>query len=153
MSALNNRLTEAELKALPGQFRVVRVKMRRAETELVPSEYFLVEDFVDRHDALDRWRTLLHEKRLEVKEVLRYRIYDDHGRIVDAVGAIISEEERKAPPGKFRIICADIATGTIKLVADLDDREKAIEYAKNAYEGPYTGHQVHDDTGATLIAV
>jgi len=149
MSVLNTQLTQAELMAPPGQFRVVKVQMRRGESALEPSEYFLVEDFPDRHDALVCWRDLAHQ---HMGENLRFQFYDDQGRINDAIGAQITEADRKAPPGKFRIVCVDfIGQITIKLVADLDDRGAAIEYANSAYEGPYTGFQVHDDVGAALL--
>ncbi|MDO8576037.1 MAG: hypothetical protein Q7R90_01850 [bacterium] len=154
MSALNlnKRLTEAELKAPTGHFRVVKVQMRRGDSALEPAAYFLVGDFLKRHEALARWRDLAHK---HMGEDMRFTFYDDKGRVNDAVGARITQEDRRAPLGKFRIVCIDFATepAVVKLVADLDYREKAIEYARTANEGPYTGFQVHDDTGATLIPV
>lgn len=149
MSVPGNRLTEARLKAPPGQFRVVK-----KQPKVVPANspaFFLVEDFPGRHDALERWRNLILARRRTGENDISYTVYDDQGRKVDAVGTIITEEERRAPPGKFRVICGDIASGLIRLVVDLDDRDEAIEYATTADEGPYTGFQVHDDTGAALI--
>lgn len=152
MSVPNTRLSEADRKAQPGQFRVV--KKQEPKIGLADSgKYFLVEDFPERYDALDRWRNLLLARRQDGEEDITYTVYDDHGRKVDAVGTVITEEERKAPPGKFRVICGDIASGLIRLVVDLDNKDEAIEYAKTANEGPYTGFQVHDDTGAALIPV
>ncbi len=147
-NVLNTRLVKDDLKALPAQFRVVKTV---GPADAV--EHFLVGDFPERLDALERWRTLLDEEQRGTGDYLRYTIYDDHGRKVDEVGIRITEEDRVAPPGKFRVICADIRTGTIWLVADMNDRGEAINYAKEAYEGPYTGFQVHNDIGEALIPV
>jgi hypothetical protein len=154
MSDLDTRLKPDQLKAPPGQFRVVKVKKPK-DGHADSAAYFLVGDFPERYDALVRWRDLAQASWRSDEEGLSYKFYDDQGRINDAIGAHIAEEDRKAPSGKFRIICVDFAghSSVIKLVADLDDKDKAIEYANNAYEGPYTGFQVHDDTGAALIPV
>ncbi|MDO8514284.1 MAG: hypothetical protein Q7S50_01950 [bacterium] len=154
MSALDNRLSPDQLKAPAGKFRVVKVQTPK-DGLADSAAFFLVEDFPDRYDALVRWRDLAQAGWRSDEEGISYRFYDDQGRINDAIGAHVTEGDRKAPPGKFRIICVDFAghPPAIKLVTDLDDRDAAIEYAKTAYEGPYTGFQVHDDTGAALIPV
>ncbi len=145
-------LSEKDLKAPVGQFRVVKVNKAPEAFGLSP-EYFLVSDHSDRYEALRQWRDLMQKNWREDGPDLTYRMYNDEGRVVDALGVHITEEERKAPPGKFRIIAADICTTTIWLVADLDDKEKAVAFANGAYEGPYIGFQVHDDTGAALLPV
>ena len=153
MSAPDNRLSPDQLKAPTGQFRVVKALQPKGGSA-DSAAFFLVGDFPERHDALVRWRDLAQQSWRSGEEGLSYKFYDDQGRINDAIGAYIAEEDRKAPPGKFRIVCVDFARKVvIKFVADLDDREKAIDYAVNADEGPYTGFQVHDDTGAALIPV
>ena len=150
MSALDRPLSADELKAPAGQFRLV--KQHQPKIGLDAVAFFLVNDFAEKSDALSLWRELMLAKRpKEERQQIDFTVYDDHGRICDAVGVRITEEERKAPPGMFRIICGDISTGVIKLVADLDDRDAAIEYANTADEGPYTGFQVHDDTGKALL--
>ena len=150
MSVPGHRLTEGKLKAPPGQFRVVK-KAPKLVPASTPAFYF-VADFPERYDAIKHWRDLMHQRRHVGQDGLGYSVYDDQGRINDAVGAFITEAECKAPEGKFRIICVDIAVKgvALKLVTDLDDREQALGYAKDAYEGPYTGFRVHDDTGAVI---
>jgi|GEM_PF-4402050 hypothetical protein len=150
MSDLRGKqIDQADLKAPTGLFRIVMAANTSGKME-GGTRHFLFEDYPNRHDALSIWRKLNHSRD---NTDYAFYIFDDHGRIVDAVGAHITDEERKAPPGKFRIICGDTATGTVRLITDLDDRDAAIEYAKNADEGPHTGFQVHDDTGAALISV
>lgn len=139
------RISKADARALPGRFRLLMMAPSKQ-----PTDYFNMGDYSEKYGALDAWRKLLRKKR---DRAVKYIICDDQGRQVDAVGTIITEEERKAPPGKFRVICGDIASGVIWLVVDLDDRDEAIDYAKTADEGPYTGFQIHDDTGAALIPV
>jgi len=149
MSVPGNRLTENSLKAPSGQFRVVK-----KQPKLVPNgspAFYLVADFAERHEAIKHWRDLMLERRHSRQDGLRYTVYDDLGRVNDAVGAFITEQECKAPTGKFRVVCVDFAGNVVlKLVTDLDDREQALEYVKDADEGPYTGFRVHDDTGKVI---
>lgn len=140
------KISDDELKAPAGQFRVVQINEAPEAFGCSP-EFFLVDDYPEKRFALDDWRARLQTRNKDTN----YKVYADDGHVVDALGMHITEEERRAPPGKFRVIAADIQSRIIWLVADLDDKQRAIEYAKNAYEGPHTEFQVHDDTGATLI--
>jgi hypothetical protein len=148
MSVPNVRLSADQLKAPAGKFRIVQIRKRRNVHD-DKKEYLLIVDLDDRRHAVRHWQGLRRERIGQA--VIAYRVFDDQGRVVDALGVHITQQERRAPEGKFRIIAADAHSPVIWLVADLDDRERAIEYAKEAYEGPYTGFQVHDDTGAALI--
>lgn len=137
----------ADLKAPAGQFRLVRITSVFIPT--ASKEYHFLHDKTDKQEMLQEWRARMHSRDSRTT----YRIFDDQGRVVDAVGTHITEAERVAPKGQFRVVCVDIATDVIRLVADLDDQADAIDYAKEADQGPYTRHQVHDDTGTALIPV
>jgi hypothetical protein len=154
MSVPKALLSADELKAPPGQFRVLKIRKTSGAADF-GATHFLVGDFPDKAGALDRWRSVGEELRRNRKDgEVNYwtYIHDDHGRIVDAVGTFITKEELKAPPGQFRIVCLDFAGKLVlKLVNDLDDHAEAIRYARTANEGPYTGFQVYDDTGAPII--
>lgn len=145
------RITKADAKAPHGEFRIVMVAPSNA-----PTDYFNMGDHADLWDALEHWRAFLRKKR---DRDVRYLVYNDEGRETGVLGIRITEQERCAPPGKFRVVCVDVGPMTqggdasIWLVADHDDRTAAIRYAKKVDQGPYTGHQVHDDTGAALIPV
>lgn len=62
----------------------------------------------------------------------------------------ITEQERKAPTGKFRAVAIDTSQlpqiGSIYLMGDYDSVEVAIERAKSLDE-PFMGGSVADDTG------
>ena len=148
MSVPNVRLSADQLKAPAGKFRIVQTRKRHTAPD-GKKEYLLIGDMDDRRHAVRHWQGWRRER--VGQAIIAYRVFDDQGRVVDALGVHITQKERIAPAGKFRVIAADAHSTVIWLVSDLDDKEKAIEYAKEAYEGPYTGFQVHDDTGAALI--
>ena len=144
MSALEV-LVNTELKAPAGQFIITKFDAALSSEERV-SEVSHPKQW----EALDARRRL--SARRESPHV-SYSIRNDEGREVGVLGTRIAQEERVAPAGKFRVVCVDFCfePATVWLVADYDDKEKATEYAAVADEGPYTGFQVHDDTGAALL--
>lgn len=144
------RLTGEELMASPGRFRVIMMAPAKQ-----PTDFFCMGDHGEKYDALEQWRGLM---RKGGKHNIQFVIHDDKGREVGVLGTLITEKERRAPHGKFRVVCVDLAKAlngkpTIWLKIDHDDRKQAIRHGTNADEGPYTGHQVHDDTGAALLPV
>lgn len=151
MSVHTNRLTAAELKAPAGQFRLVMGRTPASDANVV--EHYLIGDLLDQHEAVRAWQKLNNP--ITRQRGVTFTVFDDKGRVVDALGTHITEEERVAPPGRFRLIAADfnIRPAIIWLVHDFDDSDEAIEAARESHEGPYTGFQVHDDTGAALIPV
>lgn len=153
MSVLDTPLGSDQLKAPVGHFRVVKMRMRLTETELKPEAYFLVEDFGSRSDALQRQRELLDELRGIGINDFRYGVRDDQGHVVDALGTHITDAERKAPEGKFRVIYFDSMNRASRLVTDIDDRDEATEYAKEAGHQPYMWHEVYDDAGACVLSL
>jgi hypothetical protein len=150
MSDLYQAISEGERKAPAGQLRLVMSRKPVYAPNTV--EHYLVRDYDDRDLAFRTWRELNNPTARP--HDAEFTLYDDQARVVDGLGTHITEAERIAPDGKFRLVATDCNPNSdeaaIWLVHDFDDKDKAIEAAYLSHE-PWIGFQVYDDTGATLI--
>jgi hypothetical protein len=80
--------------------------------------------------------------------VRRQRLEGDLGRPVIAPG----NHDRKAPPGKFRVLGVDTFEGPFEdyLIADCDTKEKAIDLAKK-HGADMNPTYVYDSAGKLLF--
>ena len=75
---------------------------------------------------------------------------------MDPSWKVITEEERKAPPGKFRVVAVGtyLPSDPVYLVSDLDDKAEALKKAgellRTRFDG-FFGFQVHDEHGKGLL--
>ena len=155
MSDLYEQIPDSELIAPGGQYRVVMSDSPMPGS--TRATHYLVGDFPEKEQALRARR----DHYMQPHEDTKFTVFNDEGREVGIYGIVITEAERKAPKGKFRIVCADIAPAVANgtgpsffLVKDMDDKGKALEVAQaeNELDGPWSiGYQVFDDAGNALI--
>ena len=69
----------------------------------------------------------------------------------------ITEKERKAPPGKFRVVAVgtQFPSDPVYLVSDHDDKQEAMRVAEELLKtrfDDFFGYQVHDEHSKGLLS-